>query len=262
MKMKMKCFAVIFLIFCVFQMHGIEIEYSFSSRTGGEGPSIKLTDRVLELSDGGPTEKYDVTWEIVNGLSFIRFNYTGRFLGSAAKGAKRYLVLYRDGQVLFYNSKNELEYSFPPFGYLEGSAITATSELREGNRVYGASGLPNLTILSPWADGVSGNGIGQKIRIQGSRTIRGFVIINGYIDYNKPHLFEQNNRVKRIRVYTGQSYRDIELQDSPRIQVIELDTGAQNIEIEILEIYRGSKYDDTCLTAVVPVLVPVPEDEY
>ena len=48
---------------------------------------------------------------------------------------------------------------------------------------------------------------------------------------------------------------DIELEDTPQFQQFnfyeELNTGTNILEIEILEVYSGSRYNDTCVNMII-----------
>ncbi len=245
---------------------------------------IRITDTKLyyyPFDENGLPEEYDITWERINNNEYITFNYTGNFMDSfnqfhyqksVPKGIKRYLILYGvtgDNDYLFlYDSNNELTYiqstrltanAFVP----QYIVIKATSELQEGNITYSAENLLKEEKLLPWAEGVKGAGIGEKIYIERNSEgtsyeylskwkIFGIAISNGYVDYNKPYLYEYNNRVKKIRVhYEGlNEYIDIEVQDTPQIQYFRLDKLSGKIQIEILEVYKGEKWDDTCINSI------------
>jgi hypothetical protein len=82
-------------------------------------------------------------------------------------------------------------------------------------------------------------------------------ISNGFVDYNRPYLYEYNNRIKKIRIRNRENtddYRDFELLDLPNIQTVATSSFSLNIEIEILEIYPGTKYNDTCVNFIIPIV--------
>ncbi|GHV81283.1 hypothetical protein AGMMS49944_30740 [Spirochaetia bacterium] len=248
--------------------------------TVGHYSGITLTDNKLkyevwEENDDSNTEEYDITWETINQISYIRFNYTGNFLGNKVEhGLKRYLVLYSEDYIFLFDEKNKAvcQYFNRAGGVYETpSKAQSTSELREGNIVYKANNVVKQDELSPWVEGKSGSGIGEKIRIsQNTENIVaaqstldvyrywGIIISNGFIDYNKPYLYEYNNRVKKIRVSRGNpnEYVDIDIEDTPQFQYFEfqdaLKTESNILEIEILEVYRGTRYDDTCINMIIP----------
>ncbi len=138
-----------------------------------------------------------------------------------------------------------------------------------------------------WVEGTKGSGIGEKIYCsllgfpldEVCKFLVDFVIINGYARDNK--LFKANNRVKRAKltVYEAQwdicggyysqrvgkvmknSSKIVEIRDSPDEQTISIDVAGLKFvkkksgspvmfmaELEILDVYRGTKFNDTCIS--------------
>jgi hypothetical protein len=266
------CILLLFILAVTFA-HGINIFHSDIVRT------IHITDTTMKIEVSGwsdemdTTEEYNVTWETINCLRYINFYYNGIFLDpykgpKVPHGMKRYLVIEGSHFLYFYNENNIREFSIVnrnyPFDWSNETTISATSELKENNTVYSVKNLYNTSLLIPWAEGVSGSGIGERIRIEmepGRRRANGSSILslfisNGFVDYNRPHLYEYNNRLKKIRVHNigYNEYTDFELEDHPDIQQVWF--GFKNpsyiIEIEILEVYKGTRWDDTCVNFIIP----------
>jgi hypothetical protein len=233
--------------------------------------SIFIDDNTLmvEYYNSGilASEEYSVQWEIINKIYYINFDYTGNFLGEKiAHDKKRYLVLY-NGYLIFYNNQNQAEYYLCGFrsqsdqSSFVDTKITASSELRENNIIYRAANLFNKENLIPWAEGVSGDGIGQTISIEFKMPLasglNGIYISNGFIDYNRPYLYEYNSRIKKIRIsYMGcNEYKEFEIEDDPNFQYINLDINYRPniVLIEIVEVYKGSKWEDTCINNILPI---------
>jgi hypothetical protein len=249
--------------------------------------TIKLTDNKLYFyyfNDEEKNEEYDITWETINKIQYITFNYDGQFLDiygyrPVSKGMNRFLILYGDNDDRYsnffylYNNNNELVFRqlgriaanifYPPM-----ISINATSELKEGNIAYTAQNLLEEKILLPWAENSKGPGIGEKIFLEYNTTtgsvsdsfiqywaILGISISNGFVDYNRPYLYENNNRIKKIRIYfnSPDDFMDIELEDTPQIQHFHFfEKRNANIQLEILDIYKGDKWDDTCINNIFP----------
>ena len=143
--------------------------------------------------------------------------------------------------------------------------LSASSTLREGNIVYSTNNLDERIGMS-WVEGVKGQGIGEKIIFSGKNTdINSPVFFNslyisiGFVSMDKPYLYKQNSRPKKIRVsYEGEDPEITELADTPNLQAINCygwwsrdPNNRGNIEkelwIEILEVYPGTKFEDTCI---------------
>lgn len=265
------------LVFC------LDIRISFYD-------TIRITDNKLYYWDldkfNEPTEEYNITWEKINKIEYITFDYTGNFLNrdnhdkNISKGIKRYLIIYGDQRldgycdfILLYDNNNELvfaQYS-KQASNLEDSystAIRATSEYREGNITYSIRNLFDIAKLHPWVEASRGDGVGERIYMEfdasnpggmSQETIlkwrmRGIVISNGFVDYNRPYLYEYNNRIKRIRIYYEDlnEFMDIDLEDTPQLQYVQFDKKYKKIRIEILDVYRGERWNDTCVNMMLP----------
>jgi hypothetical protein len=133
--------------------------------------------------------------------------------------------------------------------------LNASSFLTEGQKKYEAKNLITGKLDNPWAEGVRGPGIGEYIEAEWYSEISGAVFINGYISESRPDLYNANNRIKRMKICpdgsgTGQ---EIVLEDSPDPQLVNFNFGAKKLRFEILEVYKGDRYDDTCLSMLIGV---------
>ena len=165
---------------------------------------------------------------------------------------KEMIILYKKGRTepywKGYNTReSERLYRF-------GDKRTkASSELKEGDKVYAVSNLWTLESGKPWVEGVKGNGIGEYIE----NTINGktIYIFSGYVDVEKPYLYEQNSRPKRISVETPTQTLYYDLKDTPNPQKIEISEkdyiNDYKVRITILEVYPGTKYEDTCINSII-----------
>ncbi|MBQ7668771.1 MAG: copper amine oxidase N-terminal domain-containing protein [Clostridia bacterium] len=87
--------------------------------------------------------------------------------------------------------------------------------------------------------------------------LEGFYIINGYAKDDE--LWKNNNRVKTLKLtIDGKEEYILELEDSKALQVFDINYTNNDIsvpimaEFEILDVYKGDKYDDTVLTTLKP----------
>lgn len=139
---------------------------------------------------------------------------------------------------------------------------SATSFLVEGKINYFPENLGNTDPNCPWAEGVNGPGIGEKIFLEletwknqdgNLGGMGGLIFSNGYVSYSNPSLYNSNNRVKSIKITSKDpNYTlDYELKDTPNPQLVMLPSPSPSIAIEILSIYNGSVSDDTCLNFVL-----------
>lgn len=108
-----------------------------------------------------------------------------------------------------------------------------------------------------WVEGVKGPGIGEWIKmwhINWTRekkycVVNAVWIKNGYMK-NK-ELYYANNRVKKLRIeFSEGEQKVVELKDGvldyQKIKLGEIKT--KWIKVVIIDVYKGSKYDDTCIS--------------
>ena len=148
--------------------------------------------------------------------------------------------------------------------------ITTSSELKKQQNInYGAENLYSLPYkdqLNAWVEGVDGNGIGQRIKMQiidlqadyEPWDLSGeFKMFNGYV--KDENTWRSNGRVKCLNVYRGEKLIcRVNLLDSPSPQAFRIDNigyyGKQpialneSIEFEIYEVYEGDKYQDVAIS--------------
>lgn len=145
--------------------------------------------------------------------------------------------------------------------------VKASSVLApQGKTSYDASHLAIDDRENIWAEGVDGYGIGESIEIKqmylgtghAELTLYSMCIVNG--NAKSATKWQENSRVKSMKLYyEGEYLGDIELEDTIKPQYIDL--SPLNIKVgngfdahfkfEITDVYKGSKYDDTCLTGII-----------
>lgn len=128
-----------------------------------------------------------------------------------------------------------------------------TSFLTEGSIKYEIDNLNKLEEETSWVEGVEGDGKNESFVIKDfwDTKFPYLLIINGYISADKPHLYEENNRVKTIKVEGLKSNKSeiMTVLDTPHPQTLDINflDSAQDIKITILDVYKGSKYNDTAI---------------
>jgi hypothetical protein len=171
----------------------------------------------------------------------------------------RRIFLYDDG-VLFFMPDEDLRWEglMPTI-----EAVKASSFLKEKDVFYtGESYIPwkNKYII-PWVEGVPGDGIGEWIELSIKNNgipMSSLYIVNGFVSFNNPSLFEKNSRVSKIKIesHDGLLNEVYILKDIPDIQEIRLPFPIKTsikLKITILDIYKGNKWEDTCVSMIVPM---------
>lgn len=104
----------------------------------------------------------------------------------------------------------------------------------------------------PWAEGEDGPGIGAYVEIEYNDPVAWIYIINGYVDLSRQHLFYQNNRVKTMKVEDLENKMEYTLhfQDYVYLHDLVFQKATRHIKLTIQEVYPGTRYDDTCISAI------------
>lgn len=141
------------------------------------------------------------------------------------------------------------------FGIPFFNSISASSELApEGNNNYYCQNVTDGNSNTAWVEGVSGSGIGESIIFSSDerQRITGIKILNGYCKSER--LYKKNNRIKEIKMsFSDGSIITKLLQDNfSEYDVIELDKPiiCTYFMIKIEDVYRGTDYDDTCISEI------------
>ncbi|MCF6334908.1 MAG: hypothetical protein L3J12_04140, partial [Spirochaetales bacterium] len=149
--------------------------------------------------------------------------------------------------------------------------ISSTSHLIEASISYNPNmltkylgyftyqSLPPMQVFNenvhPWVEGVDGPGIGEKLTISFTEPSGDIVVLNGFVDRNRKHLFKANNRVKTAIIRSEDSGEPFEFEyhfeDMVRVDEIRFPRTAEKVIFEIKDVYSGEKWDDTCISAVL-----------
>lgn len=146
--------------------------------------------------------------------------------------------------------------------------ISTSSTLKTYKGIkYSAKNIHDLNYKTAWIEGVSGYGIGESITYhfppQNPR-ITDIIIVNGYV--KSQTAWQENSRVKKLKMYVdNKPFAILNLADSRQEQTFKFDPLGYGdrvnweqlqtkpwwtIKFEILEVYKGDKYDDTAITEI------------
>jgi hypothetical protein len=104
-----------------------------------------------------------------------------------------------------------------------------------------------------WAEGADGAGIGEWIKFgfDTPKKIKAIKILAGYAKTET--VYFNNNRVKQmIVIFSDGEAQIVNLTDSKDFQriLIDRDRPTQFVKLEIRDVYRGRKFDDTCISEI------------
>lgn len=162
------------------------------------------------------------------------------------------------------------------FGAKYSASSSLSEKTKNGIKKYDAENLGRFAFSStshyeslswnfnsiPWVEGEKGYGIGSTIRISTKEYFDTLCILNGYVNIEKLDLYKKNSRVKVFNVKdldNNLEYR-IELEDIVEFQYLYLDEETKNVELTIVEVYKGDKWADTCVQGIVPMVTSTTVD--
>lgn len=134
----------------------------------------------------------------------------------------------------------------------EGVLLCASSRLAsQGKNAYGVGNLVDGDEATAWVEGRKGDGIGEWLLVDFGepKPVTVLEVRNGYT--KSQDIFSKNSRVRDIEIVTSAGItRRLSLDDNGALQRMELpDLGeATWIQLRILSVYPGSKYDDTAIS--------------
>jgi hypothetical protein len=146
--------------------------------------------------------------------------------------------------------------------------VTASSFLKgQGDNTYEPENAHDLNYKTVWAEGVPGYGIGEYLLYHfapESPRITKIIVANGYV--KSQSAWEKNSRVKQLKMYLDEKpYAILNLKDIRAEQSFDVDTIGNSdrenldklrakpewtIKFEILDVYKGSKYDDVVISEI------------
>ncbi|MBG8555385.1 NADase-type glycan-binding domain-containing protein [Hymenobacter guriensis] len=138
--------------------------------------------------------------------------------------------------------------------------VKASSSIDGTNGIdYSSKSADDFSYRTAWVVNKGNAGIGEYIEYyfkNNSPCVTKIIISNGYMKSDE--LWKNNNRVKKMRVAINGVIKGVlNLQDSKSDQVFELGTLGHNkngadliLRFEIVEVYKGNKYNDTAITEI------------
>ncbi|MDR0454089.1 MAG: hypothetical protein LBH05_04680 [Deferribacteraceae bacterium] len=152
-------------------------------------------------------------------------------------------------------------------------SVSASSYLKSNSKTitYLPENIHDLNFQTAWVPGekgAKGYGIGESVTYsfkQSSPRVTTIIIANGYVKSEKA--YRENSRVKKLKMYIdGKPFAILNLKDVRREQIFKFepfgrkqsDTNLEELnklpnwtlKFEILEVYKGDKYDDTAISEI------------
>lgn len=123
------------------------------------------------------------------------------------------------------------------------------SSAKYDDKLYPVQNLIDNNSQTAWVPDNNKSGIGEwaELSFDDPVWINSLTLTNGYTKNDV--VFKNNNRIKTATLnFSDGSKTKISLNDSMKPQVIKVNKKSRTIRLVIDEVYKGTKYDDTCLS--------------
>lgn len=210
-------------------------------------PRIEFSDEIyaVKLLVALKFEKIDNSLNEARGLYFDIYNnsvgfyhwFAGKQLGLSY--LLNFPLIIKDGKV----QQRERNLKFE-----------ASSSLYDEPQKYPIANIFDNNLNTAWVKGKLGDGIGEWINVgfEPESTLSQIKIINGYA--KSKEIYMANNRVKKVMlIFSDGKSQEFVLKDNILdYQTIKLTKPIKtdSVRITIEEIYKGTKYNDTCISEI------------
>lgn len=144
--------------------------------------------------------------------------------------------------------------------------VKASSSLPPSKDItYGGENAHDNSYKTAWVEGVKGDGIGEYLTYTfdgNSPRVTDIIVVNGYV--KSKNAWKNNSRVKTLKMYIdGKPYALLELKDIIGTQRFHFqpignapsnelgtDVPDRTLKFEIVDVYKGEKYDDTAISEI------------
>ncbi|QQO08755.1 NADase-type glycan-binding domain-containing protein [Breznakiella homolactica] len=164
----------------------------------------------------------------------------------------------------YYKTQSE-----PPYGYSNTFIKNSSSTvfLCEDGSEYSADNFSRKFFASDrtfmynyWFNSpplaVSADQLGQfEITIDFEHDVEGILFLNGFVDFKRPHLYQNNRRVRELAIADKHGNFSITkfVDDRIQFQEIQFPQMTDGIKIRVQSYFEGNKYTDICISSITPV---------
>lgn len=106
-------------------------------------------------------------------------------------------------------------------------------------------------LVPPWIENFEDFGSKEEITIMFNRPSDGIVVLNGYVDIFRTHLFEQFNRMKKIKIVADEFSMTVDFKDEIKFSSIRFPKSTKSVKINILSAYSGTRNEATAISAIL-----------
>jgi tetratricopeptide (TPR) repeat protein len=130
-------------------------------------------------------------------------------------------------------------------------SVRVSSAKQEDGRLYSIQNLLDGDLKTAWVPDSKTSGIGEwaELSFDGPVQINSLTLTNGYAKNDVT--FKNNNRINNATlIFSDGSKQQISLKDTMEPQKINVNKKSRTVRLIIDAVYKGIKYDDTCLSGM------------
>lgn len=160
---------------------------------------------------------FDVTWIMPNVVKSVKMS--APFLAETIKGQR---VVYDDDILRF-------RWFRTGFYWLEGIFVNDST---------------------PMVEGAAGNGTGLVLDIDFHIPSDNLVVLNGFVDTDRPHLYKMNARMKTVRVQGDGFDFEYTFKDYVHFAQIDFPKQVTKVKLTVTDVYDGEKWEDMAISGL------------
>ncbi|MCG8531992.1 MAG: hypothetical protein MI749_15200, partial [Desulfovibrionales bacterium] len=193
---------------------------------------------------------------VQNAIGFSEVIDSGNYIIYRNSDEDLFYVLKGPSYVVVYTAERELFFAGSSLDILNQKPLVFSGSSFYSDRygIYSYSNLNHVTDKSPWVEGSDGNGIGEVLSVSSpKREIGHLIISSGFFSIDNPGLYRLNSRPRLMRLVSNEPLfkMDIEMHDSPIPMSIHLPFDTKDINLEMLTVFDGEKWDDMSINFIL-----------
>jgi hypothetical protein len=229
----------------------------FTNHAASSSPLLKYANGVYVFmgADGDPRQDAEISDIQIEGDTYIvKFDIISTYDNDERTFiCKAEAVIKKSDDIMFGYNIVSLKRNLPTptFTSVKASSVLAP----QASISYNAENIIDGKNETAWVEGAQGNGIGEWIMISSNspQKVSGLYIVNGYAKSDESYM--KNNRPARIKIeFSDGSILEEILDDNGfsagQIITFDREITTTYVKITILDIYKGTADNDTCISEI------------
>ena len=94
-----------------------------------------------------------------------------------------------------------------------------------------------------------------EMEITFQNDVEGILLLNGFVDFSRPHLYNNNRRIRELKIIDKNNgfEQNYSIEDRIEFQELIFPKSTNGIVIKIISYYEGNRYTDICCSSIIPI---------